>query len=133
MARFTPGELNVMQLLWKHGEMKPGDIQDLYPGEIKNAALRSYLTILLDKGHVSRRKVGKAFFYKAVTRQKSAMRSTLKQLVDNYCGGSTTELLMSLIRSEKLSEEDLVDLRRLADGGEKDKTSSRSNKRRKKS
>ncbi len=128
MPRFTPGELNVMRLLWEHGEMKPGEIQKLYPEPIKNPALRSYLTILVDKGHVSRRKVGKAFFYKAVTRQQSAFSTNLRELIDTYCDGSAQALLLNLIRSEKLSEEELVELKRLAD----DSPSSQPKRRRKK-
>ncbi len=118
MPKFTPGELNVMRLLWKHGEMKPGEIQKLYPEPIKNPALRSYLKILLDKGHIKRRKVGKAYFYKAVTRRQSAFRSTLRELVDSYCDGSTEALLMNLLRSEKLSDDELLQLKRLANDEE---------------
>ena len=123
MPRFTPGELHVMQLLWEHGEMKPSEIHDLYPEPIKNPALRSYLTILCDKGHVRRRKVGKAFCYQAVTPQRTAFRSTLRELINAYCKGSTQALLMNLIRSEKLSEDELVELKRLADEAHAPRTS----------
>ena len=118
MSTFTPGELSVMRILWKHGELKPSEIQERFPEPIKNPALRSYLSILLQKGHVKRRKQGKAYFYKAVTRQQSAFRKSLEKMVDTYCEGSTEALLMSLIRSEKLSEDELLKLKRLADEGE---------------
>jgi predicted transcriptional regulator len=85
MPRFTPGELQVMRLLWEHGEMKPSEIHRLYPEPIKNPALRSYLTILCEKRHIRRRKAGKAYYYEAVTRRQSALRETLRELVDNYC------------------------------------------------
>ena len=49
MPRFTPGELSVMRILWTHGESKPADIQKMFPEPIKNPALRSYLTILVEK------------------------------------------------------------------------------------
>lgn len=55
MSRFTEGELKVMRILWQHGELKPADIQAKHADDIKNPALRSYLTILLEKGHVTRR------------------------------------------------------------------------------
>lgn len=95
--------------------MKPSEIHRLYPEPIKNPALRSYLTILCEKGHVRRRKVGKAYFYQAVTRREPALRKTLRELIDTYCAGSTQALLLNLIRSEKLSEEQLIELKRLAD------------------
>jgi BlaI family penicillinase repressor len=116
MSRFTPGELAVMHLLWKHGEMKPADIQRRFPLEIKNPALRSHLTILLGKGHVTRRKRGKAFFYKAATRQQSAFHMMLRELIDNYCGGSVRSLVLNLIRTEKLTGAELLEIQRLAQG-----------------
>jgi BlaI family transcriptional regulator, penicillinase repressor len=118
MPRFTPGELKVMRLLWEHGEMKPGELQKRFPEPIKNPALRSYLTTLLEKGHVTRRLVGKAYYYKPATRPRSAFRSMLGELVDVYCGGSVQDLVMNIIRSEKLSEDELLALKRLADSGD---------------
>jgi BlaI family transcriptional regulator, penicillinase repressor len=117
MPRFTPGELKVMRLLWEYGEMKPALLQERFPEPIKNPALRSYLTTLLAKGHVTRRRVGKAYFYKPATRPRSAFRSMLGELVDVYCGGSLQALVMNIIRSEKLSERELLALKRLADQG----------------
>jgi predicted transcriptional regulator len=117
MPRFTPGELKVMRLLWEHGELKPAELQEKFPESIKNPALRSYLTTLLEKGHVTRRRVGKAYYYKSVTRSRSAFRTMLGELVETYCGGSVSALVMNLIQSEKLSEADLLELKRLADDG----------------
>jgi predicted transcriptional regulator len=118
MSRFTTGELKVMRLLWEHGELKPAELQARFPEPIKNPALRSYLTTLLEKGHVTRRRMGKAFYYKAVTRSRSAFRTMLADLVDAYCGGSARALVMNIIKSERLSAEDLLELKHLADGGD---------------
>jgi BlaI family transcriptional regulator, penicillinase repressor len=118
MPRFTPGELKVMRLLWEHGELKPAELQKHFPEPIKNPAIRSYLTTLLEKGHVTRRLVGKAYLYKPATRPRSAFRSMLIELVDVYCGGSVEALVMNIIKSERLSEDELLELKRLADSGD---------------
>jgi len=115
MPQFTPGELAVMRILWEGGELKPSEVQQRFPEPIKNPALRSYLKILVENGHVTRRKVGKAYGYKAKTRQKTAFRSTLRELVQAYCDGSTRSLVMNLIRDEKLTEEQLLQLKKIAD------------------
>ena len=117
MSQFTPVELEVMQILWQHGEMKPAEIQGRFPRKIKNPALRSVLSILVEKGHVTRRLQGKAYFYKVTTKQHHAFRRMLSELVDTFCAGSTEALLLNLIKSEKLSEDDLLELKRLADEG----------------
>lgn len=115
MPRFTPGELKVMKLLWEHGELKPSELQDRFPEPIKNPALRSFLTILLEKGHVVRRRVGRAYYYKAVTRSQSVLRTMLGELVDTYFGGSVQALVMNIIKAERLSEDELLKLKQLAD------------------
>ncbi len=114
MATFTPGELEVMRVLWEHGELKPAEIQEYFPRPIKNAALRSYLTILVEKGHLTRQSKGKAFYYRAKTKQESMFRSMLGELVDVFCGGSSETLLCHLLAKEKLSEEELIELQRVA-------------------
>lgn len=114
-TRLTSAELEVMQILWEHGELKPAEIQDRFPRSIKNPALRSILGILADKGHVARRKDGKAFLYKAKTQSQSVFRSMLREMADVFCQGSSEALLMNLIKSQKLSEEELIELKRLAD------------------
>jgi predicted transcriptional regulator len=111
----TRGELDVIRILWDHGELKPAEIQKRFPRSIKNAALRSYLSILVEKGHVTRRAVGKAYLYKAKTKRESAFLRTIKDLIDGYCAGSPEALLMALIKSEQLSETELLRLKRMAE------------------
>jgi BlaI family penicillinase repressor len=117
MPRFTKGEVEVMRILWKHGELKPAEIQERFPWKIKNSSLRSYLAILMEKGHLARRRKGKAYFYRAKTRRESAFRSMVRDLTRVCCDGSVEALLCHLIRSEKLSEEDLLELKRRSEEG----------------
>ncbi len=117
MPEFTKGELEVMRILWKHGELKPGEIHERFPWKIKNSSLRSYLAILLDKGHVTRRRVGKAYLYRAKTRRDSTFRSMLDDVARVCCDGSIKKVLCQLIRAERLSAEDLLELKRLSDEG----------------
>ena len=42
----------------------------------------------------------------------------LGELVDAYCGGSVQALVMNIIKSERLSEDELLELKRLADAGD---------------
>ena len=114
MARFTAGEMEVMRILWEHGELKPAEIQKHFPRPIKNAALRSYLTILVEKGHLMRRGKGKAFYYRPKTKRESTFRSMLGELVNTFCGGSSEALLCHLLAKEKLSPEELLELQRMA-------------------
>ena len=109
MAQFTAGEMEVMRILWEHGELKPAEIQKHFPRSIKNAALRSYLTILVEKGHLVRRSKGKAFYYRPKTKRESTFRTMLGELVNTFCGGSSEALLCHLMAKEQLSAEELLE------------------------
>ena len=61
MTKFRDAELQVMKLLLSHGEMKPMELQELHATAVKNSALRFTLSTLVEKGHIKRRQIGKAY------------------------------------------------------------------------
>lgn len=115
MDKFSESELQIMKLLWLHGEMKPAELQELHSSPIKNSALRFTLSVLMEKGHIKRRQIGKAFHYRAITKRSVTFRKSLKEMIDVFFEGSTDSLLMTLIKSEKLSEDDLLTLKQMAE------------------
>ena len=129
MSAFTACESEIMTILWEYGELKPAEIQDRHPRPIKNAALRFQLKILLEKGHVSRRKVGKAYYYQAVTPRKGAFRKMVRRMAETYCQGSTVGLIAELIKTERLSEDDIQTLKQLAETKHIDKSKKKGGKR----
>jgi predicted transcriptional regulator len=104
-----------MRILWQHGELKPSQIQETYSRPIKNAALRFQLKVLLEKNHVSRRKIGKAYYYKAITKRKGAFRKMARRMAEIYCRGSAAGLIAELIEIEKLTPQEIRELQQLAD------------------
>ena len=113
-AAFTRGELEVMQVLWEHGEMKPGELQEQFPRPIQNAALRFQLKLLLEKNHVGRRKKGKAYYYHAVTTRDNSLKKMAKRMSEVFCQGSTKGLIAALVANEKLSDKEIEALKQLA-------------------
>ncbi len=121
MARLTEGEMEVMQVLWEHGSLKPTEIQERFPRPISNMALRSVLRVLMDKGHVARKKVGRPYFYEAKTAREQAMKKTMRRMADIFAGGSSLALIAQIVKSEKLSEEHIHELRKIVSGSSDDK------------
>ncbi len=117
MVQLTKGELEIMRILWKHGELKPADIQEQFPRQITNSSLRSYLAILMEKGCLVRRRVGKAYYYRAKTRRESTFRRMIGDVARICFDGSFNAMLCHLIRSQNLSEEDLLELKRISEEG----------------
>ena len=122
MPHLTAAELQVMRILWEHGRLKPSQIQDKYPRPIKNAALRFQLKVLLEKGHVTRRKIGKAYYYKAVTARQGAFKKMARRMAEIYCRGSVAGLVAELVKTEKLTPEEVRQLQKLAEAKHTPKT-----------
>ena len=122
MSAFTSTELEVMKILWEHGDLKPAQIQDRYSRPIKNAALRFQLKVLLEKGHITRQKIGKAYYYKALTARKGSLKEMVSRMVKVYSKGSTAGFIAELIKTEKLSKDELLELKELAAATSLEKT-----------
>ena len=115
MANLNSNELEALRILWEEKNLKPAEIQKRFSWSIENATLRSVLRLLVEKGHVARNKKGKAFFYQAKTSPKGVLSSMTQWMAHVFSGGSATGLIAQLIRSEKLSKDELAELRRIAD------------------
>ena len=111
---FTPAEQEVMQVLWKYGELKPGDILNHLERPSSNAALRSVLRILTDKKHLVREKQGKAYFYKPKRSRNKALKNLTRSLSDIFCGGSPAALIAHMIKTEKLTDAEIAELEAIA-------------------
>ena len=114
MSLMTQTELDLMRVLWQHGEQKPAEIQEHYGRPIKNAALRFQLRVLLAKGHVTRRKAGKAYYYKAAASREGTLRRMVRRMAEVFSAGSTPDLIAQLIKVEKLKPGEIRELQRLA-------------------
>jgi len=127
MASFNPNELEIMKVLWEEGSLKPSEIQERLSQPVKNSALRWQLAALMEKGYVTRRKKGKAYYYRATTPRRSVLKRLTRSMAEIFSGGSAVALVGEMLDSEeKLSEEDIRELRRIAERkGPSPKTSGR--------
>lgn len=115
MDELNRNELEALRILWDHGEQKPPELEERFGWSIDNGTLRSVLRVLMEKDLVARRKVGKAYFYKAKKTRAGVMKRVARQMAQVFTGGSTADLIVQLIKTEKLSPEDIAELRRIAE------------------
>ncbi|MCE5229569.1 BlaI/MecI/CopY family transcriptional regulator [bacterium] len=113
-SNLNPNDLEIMHVLWQHGPLKPADIEQHLSTPTKNAALRWQLRTLMEKGHVTRRKIGKAFFYQAATSQGRAFEKFARRLINVFGGGSAVAFVGRMIDLELMSPKDIEQLRNYA-------------------
>jgi BlaI family transcriptional regulator, penicillinase repressor len=110
----TPLELQIMQVLWSDG---PGNVQQVQKSlatqtEFAYNTVQTMLNILERKGRVERTLEGRAFVYRAVVLEETVLGQAVRDLVERMFGGSSEELVMSLIKSRQVDPERIADLSR---------------------
>ena len=113
----TPLELQIMQVLWREG---PGNVQHVQKNlpastDLAYTTVQTMLNVLQRKGRVRRTLNGRAFDYRAVVSEEKILGQAVHDLVERMFGGSSEELVMSLIKSREIDLERLAELSRQMD------------------
>ena len=116
MDELNNNELEVLRLLWKKSPRKPPEIQEEFGWEIDNGTLRSVLVGMVDRKLLKRERDGRAYFYAPRVRRETQLKRMIERIAGIFASGSTGQLLMSLVENEKLSDEEVERLRKIAEG-----------------
>jgi predicted transcriptional regulator len=94
----APLELDCMNALWPMGEATVREVQEALT-EVRPRAYTTIMTILdrlAHKGVVTRRKIGRAYLYRANLTPDGARESAVQRLVNGFFGGSREQLMQHL-------------------------------------
>jgi BlaI family penicillinase repressor len=120
-APLTKLELQIMQVIWRRGISSVSDVQDALEQDLAYTTVQTMLNILCRKGKLKRKLKGRAYEYSAAVSESKALGHAVRDLVDRMFGGSSEELVMSLIKSRQIDPRRIAELtRRLQEkeGGE---------------
>jgi BlaI family transcriptional regulator, penicillinase repressor len=94
-----PLELECLKALWVLGEGTVRDVREILVGNRKLAytTVMTVLDRLEKRGGVSRRKNGRSFLYQPRATQEALRRYAVKELVDQFFGGSEDALRQYLM------------------------------------
>jgi predicted transcriptional regulator len=111
----TPGELRLLRILWRLGE---GSIEDILTAADENPApnyktVQTLLRIMERKGQVDHFQKGRAFIFRPLIRQNDVHRLSIRDVTRKYFTGSRTELLVELLRDERIPPKELRELENL--------------------
>lgn len=113
LAELSRRERQIMDFLFARKEADVQDIQAALPDAPEDlAGVRKLLSILEDKGHVTRRKEGRRFIYSPRQDTKRAGASAMQHLLKTFFGGSVEEAMAAHLSNPKtkLSDNQLASL-----------------------
>jgi len=120
-ATLTKLELQIMQVIWKRGTSSVSAVQEGLEQELAYTTVQTMLNILQRKGKLKRKLRGRAYAYSATVTETKALNHAVRDLVDRMFGGSSEELVMSLIKSRQIDAEQIARLSRKLDEEGSDK------------
>jgi BlaI family penicillinase repressor len=115
----TKLELQIMQAIWRIGPSQVSAVQQELPQDLAYTTVQTMLNILERKGRLKRQRSGRAFIYSAVVTEEKASRHAVRDLVDRMFGGSSEELVMSLLKSRQIDSQTIAELTRRLEAEEK--------------
>ncbi|HEV2324038.1 MAG TPA: BlaI/MecI/CopY family transcriptional regulator [Terracidiphilus sp.] len=118
----TALELRIMRVIWSRGASSVSEVQgDLKP-PLAYTTVQTMLNILERKGRLKRELRGRAYIYSARVSEARAVGQGLRELIDRMFGGSSEELVMSLLKSRQIDAAKLAELTRRFNQEEGDKS-----------
>jgi predicted transcriptional regulator len=106
----TAVELEFLQVLWSKGEATTEDVMSALAEqgrELADGTVRKMLSILIEKGFVSRRKQGRGYVYRPTVGREQASRRLVTDLLERGFGGNAALMVAALIDSRSIRDEDM--------------------------
>ena len=103
-------ELKIMQVIWRCGQCTVGAVQEALEPPLAYTTVQTMLNLLERKGKLARELQGRAFVYSATMSEAKALGQGVRDLVDRMFGGSSEELVMSLLTTRQIDAKKLAEL-----------------------
>lgn len=103
-------ELKIMQVIWRRGASTVSDVQSELEPPLAYTTVQTMLNILERKGKLERQLEGRAYVYSAKVSEEKALGQSLRDVIDRMFGGSSEELVMSLLKSRQIDAKRLAKL-----------------------
>lgn len=113
MSNPTPAELEILRIIWSLGEAKVQAVNDeqCKTKPVGYTTTLKTMQIMEQKGLLGRRKDGKSHIYYPAAEQQDTQSTMLQRLLHSAFGGSKSKLVMQLLGSEKISKQELNDIK----------------------
>lgn len=113
----TARELAIMKVVWDTPGATVRDVHAVLSRTRPTAytTVMTLMNILEHKGYLTRRKVDRAYVYRATRPRKQVLRALVRDFVDRVFDGVAQPLRVHLVKEQPISAEERRELQRLID------------------
>jgi len=98
----TPLELVIIQVLWREGPSSVQAVHSKLQSDLAFTTVQTVLNVLHQKGRVRRTLKGRAYEYRPGESKESVLGQAVGDLIRRMFGGSSEELVMSLVKTRQI-------------------------------
>jgi BlaI family penicillinase repressor len=109
----TNAEHRIMEVIWARGSATVAEVVEALHGKDAYTTILTLIRILKAKGYLSSRKEGRAFVFTPAVDRDTVARKATRQLLSKFFAGSPSELVLSFLRDEELTPEDLDQIKEM--------------------
>ena len=113
-TEFSRRERQIMDVIYARGQASATQVMEDMAEAPSRTAVRTFLRILEEKGHLRHRKVGREYVYQPTRLRRNAARSALRRVLHVFYGGSFEKAVAAHL-SDPDAELSKENLKRLAD------------------
>ena len=108
----TELELEILKVLWAAGPLPGKEIRDALAvdRELTYQSVMTVLSIMEEKGYVTRKKQGPTYCYRAKVTHQGTTRRMMRDVVDRLFNGSAASAMLNLLETSDVSDEELDSL-----------------------
>jgi len=117
----TNAEHRIMEVIWAKGSATVADVVEALNGKDAYTTILTLMTILKGKGYLSSRKEGRAFVFVPRVDRDTVARKAVHQLLSKFFAGSASELVLSFLREEELTPQELDAIKKKIQDSSKDR------------
>src|SRR3954468_20517237 len=110
-------QFRIMQILWDRGRASAREITDVLNTSeaVAHSTVQTLLRQLEAKGAVGHEEEGRTFVFLPRLKEDKVKRTAAHDLLERVFGGNVGSLVAHLLRDERVSRDELDELRRLID------------------
>jgi BlaI family transcriptional regulator, penicillinase repressor len=114
-AHLSRRERQIMDIVYQRGRASAQEVLDSLPDPPSYSAVRAFLRILEEKGHVKHEEAGARYIFEPIHPRENAGLTALQRVVRTFYEGSVSKAVAALVDSKdaRLPEEELKRLRAL--------------------
>jgi predicted transcriptional regulator len=109
----TNAEHRIMEVIWARGSATVAEVVEALEGKDAYTTILTLIRILKAKGYLTSRKEGRAHVFTPAVDRNTVARKAAHQLLSKFFAGSPSELVLSFLRDEELTPEELDQIKEM--------------------